>query len=96
MKPVVPLLLAIIATSSAFAAETPKTSTKPAAPVTDHSKSHAGHAAPDAFAALDKNKDGALSKAELSKHPMTAHASMVDANKDGVLNRSEFAALQGM
>lgn len=90
------LLLATVATGTAFAAEPPKTSTKPAAPTTDHSKSHAGHAAPDAFAALDVNKDGALSKAELTKHPMAAHASMVDANKDGVLNRNEFAALQGM
>ena len=98
MKAVAPLLLlTIIATGTAFAAEPPKTSTKPVAPTTDHgTMSHAGHATPDAFVAFDTNKDGVLSKAELSKHPMAAHASMVDANKDGVLSRNEFAALQGM
>lgn len=58
---------------------------------------HTAHqSAPDAFAVLDTNKDGALSKQELAKHPMAAHASMVDANKDGSLSKSEFAALEGM
>ena len=91
------LLLTTFATGTAFAAEPPKTSTKPAASTTDHGKmSHAGHTTPDAFTTFDTNKDGVLSKAELSKHPMAAHASMVDANKDGVLNRTEFAALQSM
>ena len=95
MKTAFPLmLLAIFATGTVFAGDPPKAPTKPVTPTTDHSK-HAGHA-PDAFAALDANKDGVLSKAELAKHPMAAHASMVDANKDDVLDRSEFAALQGM
>lgn len=49
-----------------------------------------------AFDALDTNKDGRLSKDELAKHPMGAHASMVDANKDGALSREEFKALQQM
>lgn len=91
------LLLVAIAAGAASAAEPQKTSTKPATPAAHHGKvTTPGHAAPDAFTALDTNKDGVLSKAELAKHPMAAHASMVDANKDGVLNRSEFAALQGM
>ena len=95
MNPVFPLmLLAIFATGTAFAAEPQEAPTKPVTPTTVHGK-HAGQV-PDAFAVLDTNKDGVLSKAELAKHPMAAHASMVDANKDGVLDRSEFAALQGM
>ena len=95
MKRYFPLMiLAVFATGTAFAADPPKAPAKPVTPTTDHGK-HAGHAS-DAFAALDTNKDGVLSKAELVKHPMAAHASMVDANKDGVLDRSEFAALQGM
>lgn len=95
MNPVFPLmLLATFATGTAFAADPPKAPTNALTPTTDHGK-HTGHA-PDAFAALDANKDGVLSKAELAKHPMAAHASMVDSNRDGVLDRSEFAALQGM
>lgn len=50
----------------------------------------------DSFDIHDANKDGWLSKAELAKHPMAAHASMVDADKDGRLSRSEFKALQDM
>jgi hypothetical protein len=37
-----------------------------------------------------------LSKTELAKHPMAAHAAMVDANRDGNLDRKEFEALQKM
>ena len=50
----------------------------------------------DAFAKLDTDKNGLLSKAELAKHPMAAHAAMVDANRDGNLDRKEFEALQKM
>lgn len=60
----------------------------------------AAPAAPDdttkAFNALDSNKDGRLSTAELARHPMAAHAAMVDANKDGTLSRAEFEALEQM
>ena len=49
-----------------------------------------------AFDALDTNKDGQLSKEELVKHPMAAHASMVDADRNGSLSREEFTALQKM
>lgn len=62
---------------------------------------HAGHATAsdavdDAFAKLDIDKNGLLSKTELAKHPMAAHAAMVDANRDGNLDRKEFEALQKM
>ena len=50
----------------------------------------------DAFAHYDADRDGVLSKAELAKHPMGAHASMVDANRDGKLDKTEFAALEAM
>ncbi len=49
-----------------------------------------------AFDALDTNKNGQLSKEELAKYPMGAHASMVDADKNGSLSREEFKALQQM
>ena len=49
-----------------------------------------------AFDALDANRDGQLSREELAKHPMGAHASMVDADKAGALSREEFKALQDM
>lgn len=67
-----------------------------------HSKDHAamGHAKPAAetqaqqeFRALDKNKDGKLSKAELpSNHPMASHFEMMDTDKDGVLSEAEYTA----
>lgn len=96
------LLSLTLATGTTLAADS-AAATKPAATTMDYSKTpttHAAHAAhqtaPNAFAALDTNKDGALSKKELAKHPMAAHASMVDANKDGSLSKSEFAALESM
>ncbi len=96
MKTVFSLLLfSIIATGTAFAAE-PQTSTKPAPTTIDHSKMAMPNSTPDTFTALDANKDGFLSKAELAKHPMAAHAGMVDANQDGKLSRGEFDALQKM
>lgn len=54
------------------------------------------NAAVPAFAELDANKDGFLSKTELAKHPKAAHASMVDADKDGRLSAAELKQLQGM
>lgn len=50
----------------------------------------------DSFAHYDTDGDGLLSKPELAKHPMGAHASMVDANRDGVLDKREFAELERM
>lgn len=50
----------------------------------------------DAFATLDVNHDGVLSKAEMSHHPKSAHMAMVDEDQDGTLSREEFAALEGM
>lgn len=65
----------------------------------DHaSHDHSAHEAPKpaispAFATLDKNKDGYLSKAELAKHPMAGHFAMMDANKDGKLSPREFSSM---
>lgn len=78
-----------------------------AGPAVAAAQEHAGHdqmtpttqqqaPAKDSFDAYDLNKDGKLSKAELAKHPLAAHAAMVDANRDGALDRKEFAALQKM
>ena len=97
MKTVLSLLLfSVIATGTAFAAEQPQTPAKPASTTMDHSKMAMPNSTQDTFTVLDANKDGFLSKAELAKHPMAAHAGMVDANKDGKLSRSEFDALQKM
>ena len=90
MKACTTLLISLMFAAGAASAADPA---KPAQPT----NSHAGHQAPaDAFAKLDANADGLLSKAELSKHPMGGHAIMVDANKDGLLSPSEFAALEAM
>ena len=92
-----PLTLALtLASASALAAP----QAHPSAPPMGHSKMAA---APDAsadiakaFDALDTNKNGQLSRIELAKHPMAAHASMVDADRNGSLSREEFKALQQM
>ena len=89
-------LFSITAMGTACAAEPPQTPAKPAPTTMDHSKMAVPNSTQDAFAALDANKDGFLSKAELAKHPMAAHAGMADANKDGKLSRSEFDALEKM
>ncbi|HEY0661282.1 MAG TPA: hypothetical protein VGD21_08200 [Lysobacter sp.] len=44
------------------------------------------------FAALDKNKDGALSTVELAKHRLGPHFGMLDSDRDGRLSAAEFAA----
>lgn len=67
----------------------------------DGSHDHATHAAraaakpalSPAFSALDKDRDGLLSKAEMIKHPMSAHFAMMDANKDGKLSPKEFSSM---
>lgn len=68
----------------------------------DHSKmgsdAMSGHhpMTDDGFAALDQNKDGALSKAEFAKHPMAAHFGMLDTDRDGQLSQAEFAKSKDM
>ena len=90
MKAWTTLLISLMFAAGAASAADP---VKPAQPTS----SHAGHQVPaDAFAKLDANADGLLSKVELAKHPMGGHAVMVDANKDGLLSPSEFAALEAM
>ena len=80
------LLLSLAVIAPVAAAEPPAKDT------TAHD-SHKQHPAAPEFAALDKNKDGALSKAELAKHPMSAHFGMMDADKDGKLSKSEFSSM---
>ncbi|PJR31323.1 hypothetical protein ASJ34_08465 [Xanthomonas campestris pv. campestris] len=70
----------------------------------DHSKmmdhndkeQHSGHgqqdAAPGEFTALDANRDGKLSKAEMAKHKLAPHFGMLDLDKNGSLSSAEFAA----
>jgi uncharacterized protein involved in copper resistance len=49
------------------------------------------------FVALDKNKDGKLSKAEFpANHPLAPHFGMLDTNHDGNLSAAEFARHHGM
>lgn len=59
-----------------------------------HTMDHAAHApaAGSAFAKLDGNRDGRLSKAEMAKHPMAAHFPMLDADRNGYLSPTEAAA----
>lgn len=49
------------------------------------------------FAALDKNKDGKVSRSEVpASHPLSQHFGMLDGNNDGSLSKAEFAKLKGM
>ncbi len=97
MKNVASLL---VATAFAFGGAVASAQTHGHAHAAPTVQAPAAPAAPDdttkEFNALDSNKDGRLSTAELAKHPMAAHASMVDANKDGTLSRAEFKALEQM
>jgi hypothetical protein len=90
----------------AFAAGTVLAADPPTAAAMDHSQmdmasmDHAGHAMPEMggeFTALDTNKDGKLSQAEMPKnHRLAPHFGMLDTNRDGTLSPAEFAAGQGM
>ena len=93
----------LVATGSAIAAEPVKTDKPAAAQPMDHSKMDMSHGqmdhsqmADDAFAKLDANKDGKLSKSEMAKDPKAAHFSMLDTDKNGSLSRAEFAKASGM
>ena len=58
----------------------------------DHSKMAGAE-----FAKLDQNKDGKISKGEISaKHALSPHFDMLDSNKDGSLSQAEFAKYQSM
>ncbi len=67
---------------------------KPPAGMDHHAMGHAAPApgAGNAFAKLDANRDGKLSKAEMAKHPMVAHFPMLDTDKNGYLSPTEAAA----
>ena len=92
-----------VAIGSAIAAE-PVTTDKPAVAKTmGHSKMDMSHGqmdhsqmTGDAFAKLDVDKDGKLSKSEMVKDPKAAHFSMLDTDKNGSLSRAEFAKASGM
>ncbi len=63
----------------------------------DHDAGHAEQAGNAAgFTALDRNKDGTLSNAELAKHKLSPHFGMLDVNRDGRLTSAEFDAGKGM
>lgn len=93
----------LVATDYAVAAEPVKTDKSAAAQPMDHSKMDMSHGqmdhsqmTGDAFAKLDANKDGKLSKSEMAKDPKAAHFSMLDTDKNGSLSRAEFAKASGM
>jgi hypothetical protein len=93
------LALALFAaTASAASPSNPPSAAKsttghPQQSHTDHGKMEGKTAE---FAALDANKDGKLSKAELAKHKLGPHFGMLDADKNGVLSPTEFAAGKAM
>lgn len=93
----------LLAAGSALAADPVQTGKPAATQPMDHSKMDMSHGqmdhgkmSSDAFAKLDTNKDGKLSKAEMAKHPKAAHFSMLDTDKNSSLSPSEFAKASGM
>ena len=91
------------AMGSALAADPVKTDKPAAAQPMDHSKMDMSHGQMDhskmqgdAFAKLDTNKDGKLSKSEMAKHPKAAHFSMLDTDRNASLSPAEFAKSSGM
>lgn len=88
------------ATASAAGPSTPPSTPKPTTGHMDHGKMDGHHDKPDdkvgEFATLDANKDGKLSKAELSKHKLGPHFGMLDADKNCTLSPTEFAAGKAM
>jgi hypothetical protein len=92
-------------TSNGAAADpdTPKTDKPASAQAMDHAQhgqmDH-GKTSPAkgnaAFIKLDANKDGKLSKAEMTKDSKAAHFAMLDADKDGTLSPAEFAKASSM
>ena len=60
----------------------------------DKAKSEAGATAQGGFAALDKNKDGHLSRDETRYETWANRFSELDKDNDGRLSQSEFDAMQ--
>ena len=104
------LVVVLSAVAGLAFAQTPqvKPSSSPAATTQhgqmDHSKMDKsgkkpvdhGKMAASEFAALDKNKDGKLSAAEVpEKSSLKPHFAMLDANKDGTLSKTEHAKHHG-
>lgn len=93
----------LFSTGSALAADPVKTDMPASSQPMDHSKMDMSHGQMDhsnmqgdAFANLDTNKDGKLSKFEMAKHPKAAHFSMLDTDKNASLSPAEFAKSSGM
>ena len=76
-----------------LAVVTPVTAAEPPAKDRAAHESHKQATGAQDFAALDKNKDGSLSKEEMAKHPMAAHFGMMDADKNGKLSKSEYESM---
>lgn len=94
-------LLALCLLAGTALAADPSNPPSAANPTTGHAQQgHMDHAKMDGktgeFAALDANKDGKLSKAELAKHKLGPHFGMLDADKNGTLRPTEFAAGKAM
>ena len=92
----------LVAAGSAIAAEPVKAVKPTAAQPMDHSKMDMSHGqmdhsqmTGDAFAKLDVDKDGKLSKGEMAKDPKAAHFSMLDTDRNGSLSRAEFTKASG-
>ena len=87
--PLVVVSLALFCgTALAQGGKPPENPSNTAAPVPMEHKKMAA----EEFAALDKNKDGKVSKDEVpADDALAAHFSMLDTDKDGSLSKTEFA-----
>ncbi len=75
-------------------APAPAAAASPAAPADKMARPHHGyHGHGDRIAQLDKDKDGAISRAEAAGHPMLSKGfDAIDSNKDGKLSKEELQA----
>jgi hypothetical protein len=85
-------LLIVAAIAAAFAASCAHTNRDRSASYSGTATARSDGGAETMFRALDKNKDGFISRAEAQGSPHERDFDALDANRDGMLSREEHAA----
>lgn len=85
-------LLIVAAIAAAFAASCAHTNRDRSASYSSTATARSDGGAETMFRALDKNKDGFISRAEAQGSPHERDFDALDTNRDGMLSREEHAA----